>query len=125
MFDGDRSRLLRLFMFMACLLDAAPAVGAQGEETVLSIAGKGHHHVRTFKTDGTWEVRWQFDGLFEHDLFQIAVYDVSALGPPLIVDDVTQQGPGTGAKRQQRGGHFELDVIGIGSWTITVIDLPE
>lgn len=119
------ARFFVFFVTVAFIIIVPMSHGeAQDEHTVLHIVGKGPHHVETFAADEKWELRWQFEAVLEHDFFQIAIYEVSARRPKLMIADITQEGPGSGTTRQHGTGHFELDVMALGAWTITVVQIP-
>ena len=119
------ARVILLLVIVAFVIIQPLSHGkAQDEQTVLHIVGKGPHHVETFAANNRWKLRWQFEAVLEHDFFQIAIYDVSSRRPKLMIDDITQEGPGAGTTRQHGTGHFELDVMALGSWTITVVQIP-
>ena len=94
----------------------SPAPAAE-ETVVLEVAANGQRNTRPFTVKDRWEIRWDLRG----DMVTVMIRDpegkfVSAGGQ--------QDKPGQGASYQPKGGTYYLEIIGMGDWTVTVVQLP-
>lgn len=84
---------------------------------VASYSGSGGQSMRPFTISDGWEIQWDFTG----DYLGIYLHDED--GSPVAVL-ANQQGSGSGASYQGRGGTFYIETNAIGDWTIRVVDVP-
>jgi hypothetical protein len=117
-----RSAFIPIRLLSACLVcfwTSTPSP-ALDEKVILQASGRGHQHLDPFSVESQWEVRWEFKGEFDNNLFQMAIH---AKSPDLPIAEVTQKGPGKGMRHLNKGGTYYLRVFGMGEWIITVVQL--
>lgn len=84
---------------------------------VISYSGSGSQAMRPFTVPDGWEVQWDFTG----DILQIYLNDESGEFSDIVAN---QQGSGSGASYQGRGGTYSVETNAIGDWTIRIVDIP-
>jgi hypothetical protein len=92
------------------------ALGAD-EQIVQQVSGNGSRNLRPFTVKDHWEIRWDSKG----PALNISVRQNDG---ELVQGGGSQREPGKGATYQPKGGTYFLDVMGMGDWTITVVQLP-
>ncbi len=95
-----------------------PPPEPQAERVVAAFEGNGSQATRPFTVQDGWEIRWDFSG----DLLIINIY--TETGSIVKASAANQDGSGSGSAFQPRGGSYYLDIGAIGSWTVTVVQLP-
>lgn len=106
-------------ILMACfLLTLRPVLTASAEGQVLQeISANGVRNLRPFTVKDKWEIQWESKGT----MLTITIYQSDGtLGNIAAL----QNGPGSGASYQPKGGEFYLQLSGTGEWTVRVVQLP-
>lgn len=94
-----------------------PITPATDELVVQEVSANGSRNLRPFTVKDRWEIRWRASG---------SVLTITVRHPDgkLAAVGGSADKPGTGSSYQPKGGTYFLDVMGIGDWTVTVVQLP-
>jgi hypothetical protein len=98
------------------LSSPAPAV-ATDETVVMELAANGQRNTRPFTVRDRWELRWDLQG----QMLGIMIRDGAG---KFVATGGQQDKPGQGTSYQPKGGTYYLEIVGMGDWTVRVVQLP-
>lgn len=104
------------------LLMVSVALAAE-EQIVLSQSANGTRSLRPFEVKPHWEIRWQSGEALAVSVFRANMKENDPLSKLPIASGSQTKG-GKGATYIPDGGHYYLQVLSMGDWTITVVQLP-
>ena len=112
---------LAIMVVMVMIL-AAP-VWASEEQVVLRQSANGIRTLRPFDVQSQWEIRWQSEDALAVTAYRADAKESDPLSKLPIATGSQTKG-GHGATYIPQGGKFYLQIISMGDWTITVVQLP-
>lgn len=114
--------LPRLVLAILALLVAAPS-WAVDETIVFSQSANGTRTLRPFEVKAQWEIRWQSADPIAVTVFRADGKENDPLSK-LPVASGSQTKGGKGSTYVPQGGHYYLQIMSMGEWTISVVQLP-